>query len=77
MMPREPVWHEPIHRHTDEYFARLSDLQTRYPHIPTYELERFMSNPPSLEAPPKPAPPKPPRTKAQILWPYLPSSEEK
>jgi hypothetical protein len=65
-MPRESVWHEPVWRHTDEYFARLSDLQTRYPHVPTYELKRLIN--PSSEAPAKPAPP---QMQARRIWPNL------
>jgi hypothetical protein len=73
--------HEPLHQHTrdywDEYRARLNVLRSRHPNLDARELH--YRSLPTVEAPPsKPAPEPPkPRTKAQIIWPYLASSEEK
>jgi len=75
-MPREPVWHEPIHRHTDEYWdqyrARLDVLRARYPFAPASELHHKAL--PLVEAPAEPSKPAEPkeRTMAQRIWPDLP-----
>jgi len=74
---RNPTPEPPVHSHTREYWQRLNDLRRSHPNIPVQELQHFLNHPPSLEEPAKPAPPKPPRTKAQILWPNMPSSEER
>jgi len=72
---------EPIHKHSrdwyDEYYSRLNVLRSRYPHLGARELHHRSL--PTVEAPPsKPAPEPPkPRTKAQLIWPHLASSEEK
>jgi hypothetical protein len=58
-------------QHTRDYYRRLNELRHSNPHLSRGEIELFLLDPPSFDAPAKPEPPKEHTDVAHRLWPYL------